>query len=225
MVQAAAASVIVFSKLSVEPPSAIAVAVAEQELQAAPPITVATLATSCFRPALMIQMFANPVILPYAPPPAAAEADEIPVVMVSQGTLDRGQRTQTRTTLRATISFSLALWLLLLFSPVHGITLNCISKNTPSSSCCSGEITLDPTMTRIGGNAFDGCSGLTGSLIIPSSVTKIYDYAFRGCSGFNGSLIISSSVTSIGIAAFFSCYGFTGSPTLLFCYLHRQSCI
>jgi hypothetical protein len=106
MVQAAAASVIGFCRLSVEPPSAVAVA--EQELQAASPTAVATLAARCYRPAL-IQVLANHVIPPCAPPPAA-EADEISVVMVNQyqGTLDRGQRTQTRATSRATTSLSLA---------------------------------------------------------------------------------------------------------------------
>jgi hypothetical protein len=209
MIQAAAAVVIGFSRLSVEPPSAVAVA--EQELQAASPTTVATLAASCFRPALMIKILVNPVI-PSLAPPLAAEADEIPVVMVSQGTLDRGRRTQAGTTSRPTISLSL--WLVLLFSSsVHGITLNCTNKNTPSSSCCAGEITLDPTMTIIAANAFDGCSGLTGSLTLPSSVTTIGGWAFFGC-GFTGSLTIPSSVTTISIAAFYGCSGFTGSLTI-----------
>jgi hypothetical protein len=99
-------------------------------------------------------------------------------------------------------------------SSVHGITHNCINKNTPSSSCCSGEITLDPTMTTIAANAFDGCSNLTGSLTLPSSVTVIGNYAFRGCTGFTGSLTIPSSVTTIGNFAFEICFGFTGSLTL-----------
>ena len=34
----------------------------------------------------------------------------------------------------------------------HGITHNFINKTTPSISCCSGEITLDPTITTIGNN-------------------------------------------------------------------------
>jgi hypothetical protein len=190
-----------------------------------------------FRPVLMIQILANPVLPPYAPLPTSEfEADEISVVMVSQGTLGKGQRIQTRTTSRPTISLSL--WLLLLFSSsVHGITLNCINKNTPSSSCCSGEITLDPTMTSIAVNAFNGCSGLNGSLIIPSSVTTIGasafyfcggltaltlpssvttigTSAFNGCSGLTGFLTLPSSVTTIGVWAFNGCSGFTGSLTL-----------
>jgi hypothetical protein len=210
MVLAGAASVIGFSRLSVEPPSAVAVA--EQELQAASPTAVATHAARCFIPALMI-----PVIPPGAPSPAAdPDPDEIPVVKVGQGTLikRRGEsRTQTRTTSRPT--FYLSLWLLFFFSsPVHGITLNCINKTYPSSSCCSGEITLDSAVTTIAANAFDGCSELNGSLTIPSSVTTIGNSAFYGCSGFTGSLTLPSSVTTIGNYAFQHCYGFTGSLTI-----------
>jgi hypothetical protein len=96
-------------------------------------------------------------------------------------------------------AISLPLWLLLLFSStVHGITYNCINRNTPSPSCCSGEITLDPNMTSIANSAFEYCSGLTGSLTIPNSVTSIGDYAFENCYGLTGSLTIPNSVTSIG---------------------------
>jgi hypothetical protein len=108
------------------------------------------------------------------------------------------------------------LLLLLFFSSSDGITYNCINKNTPSSSCCSGEITLDPTMTYIAEHAFSGCSGLTGSLTIPSSVTTIGLGAFYQCSGFTGSLTIPSSVTLINSVAFYNCNGFTGSLTLPF---------
>jgi hypothetical protein len=121
-------------------------------------------------------------------------------------------QTQTRTISRPTIYLSL--WFLLFSSSVHGITLNCINKTYPSSSCCSGEITLDPTMTTIAANAFDGCSGLTGSLTIPSSVTTIAAYAFRNCFGFTGSLTLLSSLTTIADYAFYLCDGFTGALTI-----------
>jgi hypothetical protein len=188
--------------------------VPDQELQAALAPSVVT-AAAIFRPSLMIQILANPVVSPCAPTPAAADPDEISVVM-SQRALDRtGIETpiQTRTTSRPTTCLSF--WLLLLFSSsVHGITYNCINKTYPSSSCCSGEITLDPTMTTIAAHAFDGCSGLNGSLIIPSSVTIIFYAAFQGCSGFTGSLIFPSSLTFIDTYAFYHCYGFTGSLTI-----------
>jgi hypothetical protein len=157
----------------------------EQELQTALATTIATVAARFFRAAVMIQILANPVVPSHASNPAAAPV-EIPA----------------------------SLWLFLLFSSsVHGITYNCINKITPSSSCCSGEITLDPTMTSIAEHAFSGCSGLTGSLTIPSSVTNIGLYACYQCSGFNGSLIIPPSVTAIAPAAFENCSGFTSAVT------------
>ena len=69
-------------------------------------------------------------------------------------------------------------------------------------------------MTTIGKNAFNGCSGFTGSLTIPNSVSTIGDAAFYGCSGFTGSLTIPNSVTTIGYDAFRNCTGFTGSLTI-----------
>ena len=70
------------------------------------------------------------------------------------------------------------------------------------------------TVTAIGNNAFNGCTGLTGSLTIPNSVTAIGSQAFRGCTGLTGSLTLPNSVTTIGNYAFYSCSGFTGSLTL-----------
>ena len=93
-------------------------------------------------------------------------------------------------------------------------------------------------VTVIGGSAFEGCSGLTGSLVIPNSVVsigayafidcnsftnltignavqEINEYAFAQCMGFTGSLTIPNSVTTIGEGAFALCSGFTGSLTIL----------
>ncbi len=71
-------------------------------------------------------------------------------------------------------------------------------------------------VTRIGGSAFTGCSGLTGELIIPNSVISIddpvvggYSGAFAGCTGFTGDLVIPNSVITIGTLAFRDCSGFT----------------
>ena len=87
-------------------------------------------------------------------------------------------------------------------------------------------------VTVIGSNAFQYCSGLTGTLVIPNSVVTIGDEAFSACnsltsltlgnavqnignsafqicSGLTGSLVIPNSVVTIGAAAFDECPGFT----------------
>lgn len=66
-------------------------------------------------------------------------------------------------------------------------------------------------VTVIGSNAFQSCSGLTGSLVIPNSVITIGSYAFQYCYGGFTSLTLGNSVQSIGYDAFFSCSGLTGT--------------
>ena len=61
------------------------------------------------------------------------------------------------------------------------------------------------SVTSIGDEAFEKCSGLT-SVTIPNSVTSIGVYAFWGCSGLT-SVTIPNSVTSIGNSAFSRCSG------------------
>ena len=59
------------------------------------------------------------------------------------------------------------------------------------------------TITSIGNNAFENCSGLT-SVTMPNSITSIDDNAFYGCSGLT-SVTIPNLVTYIGDSAFYSC--------------------
>ncbi|MEE1253547.1 MAG: leucine-rich repeat domain-containing protein [Paludibacteraceae bacterium] len=69
------------------------------------------------------------------------------------------------------------------------------------------SVTIPNSVTSIGHRVFDGCTGLT-SVTIPNSVTSIDDYTFSGCSGLT-SVTIPNSVTSIGGSAFSRCSGLT----------------
>jgi hypothetical protein len=85
----------------------------------------------------------------------------------------------------------------------------CFRNNTAITS-----LSLNEGITSIGAEAFNGCSGLSGTLTIPSSVTSIGDLAFYNCNGFGGDLTIPSGVTSIGSRAFYLCHGFSGALTI-----------
>lgn len=66
------------------------------------------------------------------------------------------------------------------------------------------QTTIIPhSVTRIGGNAFDGCSNLK-KLDIPNSVTSIDGAAFWGCKNLT-LFIAGENVESIGEAAFYGC--------------------
>ena len=77
------------------------------------------------------------------------------------------------------------------------------ASNTLIAGCST---TIIPnTISNIGWDAFNDCSGLT-SITIPNSVTSIGDYAFEDCSSLT-SITIPNSVTSIGSSAFSGCDG------------------
>ena len=82
-----------------------------------------------------------------------------------------------------------------------------IGDNAFEGCSLLGSVTIPNSVTSIGEQAFYGCSGLT-SVEIPNSVTSIGEDAFRGCSGLT-SVEIPSSVTTIGEWAFQGCSGLT----------------
>ena len=65
------------------------------------------------------------------------------------------------------------------------------------------EYTIPNSVTSIGKETFQSCSGLT-SVTIPNSVTSIGEWAFSSCTGLT-SVTIPNSVTSIGESAFAIC--------------------
>ncbi len=74
---------------------------------------------------------------------------------------------------------------------------------------CSGltSVTIGNSVKSIGEGAFRYCSGLT-SVTIPNSVTFIGEDAFSDCSGLT-SVTIPNAVISIGYRAFSDCSGLT----------------
>lgn len=73
------------------------------------------------------------------------------------------------------------------------------------------KLVLNTGITRIGRNAFIGCSGLNGNLVIPDSVTSIGGRAFYNCKGFTGELVIPNGIEIISYRTFYGCRGLTGT--------------
>ena len=74
--------------------------------------------------------------------------------------------------------------------------------------CGVSSVTIPDSVTSIGAEAFEGCSGLT-SVILPDSVTSIGSGAFNYCSGLT-CVTIPNKVTSIGSWVFANCGGLAG---------------
>jgi len=65
----------------------------------------------------------------------------------------------------------------------------------------TGWVIIDEGVTRIGENAFNGCSSSLSKVVFPSTLESIGEDAFRGCEQLQD-VIIPSSVTDIGSCAF-----------------------
>lgn len=91
----------------------------------------------------------------------------------------------------------------------NGKTYSVTSIGRNAFQSCSGltSITIPNSVTSIGGNAFRDCSSLT-SITIPNSVTIIASETFYGCSSLT-SITIPNGVTSIGESAFSNCDNLT----------------
>ena len=89
----------------------------------------------------------------------------------------------------------------------EGTTYSVTSIGDEAFEDCSGltSVEIPTSVITIDYDAFWGCSGLT-SVEIPNSVTYIGNYALLGCSGLT-SVVIPNSVTYIGIDAFCNCSG------------------
>lgn len=66
-----------------------------------------------------------------------------------------------------------------------------------------GVVVLPATMTRVGENAFNGCTWLR-SITIPPSIVEIGAYAFAGCTGLE-TVTLPDSLRTIGEHAFSDC--------------------
>ena len=64
----------------------------------------------------------------------------------------------------------------LMLLSVKSTEVNCVNKNSPTSGCCSGNVTISSTVINIANDAFQGCS--IDELVIPDSVVSIGSKAF-----------------------------------------------
>lgn len=75
------------------------------------------------------------------------------------------------------------------------------------------NVTIGGKVTTVGKQAFQNCTGFTGTLTLEAGVTTLDYHAFYGCSGLTGDLAIPETVTMIEDGAFQNCYNFDGTLT------------
>ncbi len=93
------------------------------------------------------------------------------------------------------------------FTAIDGVVYSKDWSTLVSAPNVSTIARMPPSMTKIGGAAFQGCDRLE-KLTIPESVTMIDRGAFHSC-GRLGSMTIPASVVNIGSGAFDNCGGLT----------------
>ena len=64
-------------------------------------------------------------------------------------------------------------------------------------------------LTKIGAEAFFGCTGLQ-SLRLPASLKTLEYSVFFGCTGINGTVVLPANLETIGAGAFYSCSNVDG---------------
>jgi uncharacterized repeat protein (TIGR02543 family) len=87
------------------------------------------------------------------------------------------------------------------------------SLTITSCTAPTGDLTLPDmlgtkSVTQIGHNAFQNCTGLTG-IVLPDSVMAIGDSAFDGCTAL-ASITLPDGLKSIGVDTFSNCVKLTG---------------
>ena len=70
------------------------------------------------------------------------------------------------------------------------------------------SITIPNTVTRIGHNAFNGCTSLT-SITIPNSITTMGNYVFGGCTSLTQLPTFPVTLTTLSEGTFNGCTGLT----------------
>lgn len=85
-------------------------------------------------------------------------------------------------------------------------TLTIITEDTFMENMFSGELKLPASLQELGGNAFMGCSRISGTIEIPENIIAIDRGTFSGCSSIQ-KLVLPSKIDVIKSGAFQDCFG------------------